>query len=75
MFEGTIIKVVVDKLAKSEPRTTLAGAALGAVVAANIDYGKLMQKDPVQIGNLVGAVLTVALGYWMNHGDLVAKKP
>ena len=70
--KGKILSVAVNKLAASEPRTTLAGAILGGIVAANIDYGKLVQKDPQQVGNLVAAIAVVLLGYWSNHSALRA---
>lgn len=68
--KGKIIGTIVDKLAQSEPRTTLAGAALASIVAANIDYNKLVQGDSQQIGNAVAAVIVVLLGYWTNHKSL-----
>lgn len=67
---GKIIGVVIDKVAKSEPRTTAAGVILGGIVAANVDYAKVLQKDPQQIGNLIGAVAVAALGYYTNHKKL-----
>jgi hypothetical protein len=70
MFEGTIVKTIIDKIAKSEPRTTVLGFVLAGVIAAQVDYSKLMQKDPVQIGNLIGAIVTALLGYYTNNKSI-----
>ena len=70
LVKGKILGTVIDKIAASEPRTTIAGAALAGLVAANIDYNKLVQGDPQQIGQAVAAVIVALLGYWANHKNL-----
>lgn len=71
LVKGKIFQTVIDKLAQSEPRTTVGGMALAGIVAANIDYPKLIQGDPQQIGNLAAAIIVAVLGYYMNHSKLV----
>ncbi len=66
-IKGKIFSTVVDKIAASEPRTTALGFVLAGIQAANIDYGKLLQKDPQQIGQLIAAIVTALLGYYINH--------
>lgn len=73
--KGNILKVVVDKVAKSEPRTTVLGFMLSAVVASQIDYNKLLQGDTTQIGNLVATLVIAVLGYYTNHPKLQAPAP
>lgn len=67
MIEGTIIRAALDKIVASEPRTSFLGLLGGGVIAAKIDYGKLIQGDPQQIGNLVGVVVVVLIGWFTNH--------
>jgi hypothetical protein len=75
LVKGKIIGTVVDKISASEPRTTIAGFVLATVVASNIDYGKLSQGDPTQIGNLIGAIAAAVLGWFANHKNLQPPAP
>jgi len=70
LIKGKVIQTVVDKVAQSEPRTTGLGFVLSGIVAANIDYNKLVQGDLQQIGNLVAAVVVALLGWFTNHSKL-----
>ena len=74
-IQGKILSTAVKKIADSEPRTTVLGFVLAGVEAAHIDYGKLLQKDPVEIGNAIGVVATALLGWYMNHKALVQTAP
>jgi hypothetical protein len=73
--KGKVIQIVLDKLSASEPRTTLAGAALAAVIATKVDYSKVLQGDPTQLGNLIAAVLVAVIGYFTNHKKLTSPSP
>ena len=64
---GKIIGLVIQKLADSEPSTTAAGAVLATVIAAQIDWVKVFEGDVNQVGNLVGALAVLILGYYTNH--------
>lgn len=65
--KGKVLASFIGKVADSEPRTTVAGAALAGLIAAKIDYNKLVQGDPQQIGNAVAAVIVALIGYWTNN--------
>ena len=64
---GTVLRTVIEKVAASEPRTTALGATLGGLVASKIDYSKLLQGDPAQVGLAVAAVVVALMGYFTNH--------
>lgn len=66
-IEGTILGTVLKKVAASEPKTTILGVILAGAVAANLDYAKLLQGDPQQIGNAVAAIVVAVLGYYTNN--------
>jgi hypothetical protein len=70
--KGSILRRVIENVRASEPRTSALGAVLGGIVAANIDYNKLLQGDPQQIGNLVAAIVVVLLGWFTNHSKYMA---
>jgi hypothetical protein len=74
-IKGTVIGIVLKKLSDSEPKTTALGATLGGLIAAQIDYSKLLQGDPTQIGNAVAAVVVTLLGYFTNNKKLVKQQP
>lgn len=67
LIKGKILGTVISKVAASEPRTTIAGAALGGLIAAQIDYNKLLQGDPQQIAAAIAAVIVAVWGYFTNH--------
>jgi hypothetical protein len=73
-IKASIFERFLKNLAKSEPRTTIAGFVLAAVVASNVDYSALLHKDPQQIANLASAVVVAVIGYYTNHADLVKPK-
>lgn len=74
-IKGSIIGSIINNIAKSEPKTTALGAVLAAIQLANVDYGKLVQGDPEQVGRVVAAVVTALLGYFTNHKNLVSPPP
>lgn len=65
--KNKVIGNIIAKLAASEPKTTLLGAALAALIAANVNYDKLLQFDPQEIAKAVAALLVALLGYFTNH--------
>jgi len=46
--------------------TTLTGILLGALIAASIDYGKMLGGDTAEIGKAIGAVVIAAHGWLTN---------
>jgi hypothetical protein len=70
-IEGTIIGKIVGNLQKSEPKTTIIGAVLGVSVWSQVDWNKLLQKDPTQIALVITGLLLGVQGYWTNHKDLI----
>lgn len=66
-IKGSVLGSAIKKVADSESRTTLLGFAAAAILADKIDYGKLFEGDPQQIGNLVGVIVVAVFGYFTNH--------
>ena len=68
-IKADILKSVIKNLATSpDHQTTALGLVGGALLAANIDYGKLFAKDPGEIGKAVAVVLIAVFGYLTNKG-------
>lgn len=72
IVKGTILGNVISRVAASEPRTTIAGATLSGLIAAQIDYNKLIQGDPQQIAAAIAAVIVAVFGWFTNHSKVVA---
>jgi len=72
LIKGKILGTVISKMAASEPRTTIGGFILASIMAANVDYGKVFQGDPQQLGLLIAAPIVAVLLYYTNHSKLVA---
>jgi hypothetical protein len=70
-IEGSILGKVIGNLQKSEPKTTIVGAILGTSVLSQVDWNKLLQKDPTQIALVITGILLGLQGYWTNHKDLI----
>lgn len=73
-IKGSILGSAIKKVADSGPRTTVLGFVAAAILADKIDYGKLFDGDPRQIGNLVGAVIVALFGYFTNHPKEIIEK-
>lgn len=74
-IKGDVVKIALKKIAgDNDTKTTVLGAAASAVLLAQIDWGKLFQKDPNQIGLLIGALVTGIFGYYTNKSS-VPKNP
>lgn len=50
----------------NDTKTTMLGAILGGLLAANVDYAKLLDGDPQAAGQLVGAAIAGLLGFYTN---------
>lgn len=50
--------------------TTIFGFVAGLGQSANIDWHKLLQADPTEVGKLVIALATMAWGYFTNKGGM-----
>jgi len=68
--KAAIVKSFVGSIASSnDTKTTVLGIAAGAVVAAQIDFGKLLKGDGTEIGKAAGAVVAALIGYYTNKPD------
>jgi len=62
-----IIRSFLGGLANSnDTRTTVLGIVAAALLAAQLDWGKLLHGDPDQIGLAAGAVVAALFGYLTN---------
>lgn len=69
-IKGDIVKAALKKVAgDNDTKTTALGTIAAGLLASQIDWGKLFQKDPTQIGLLVGTVVTLLFGYFTNKKD------
>jgi len=49
-----------------DTKTTVLGAILAALMVSRVDWSKVFQGDPSNIGLLVGVLATALLGYYTN---------
>lgn len=69
-IKGDIIKAALRNVAgNNDTKATILGFVASAVLAAQIDYGKLLQKDPNEIGKAVGVLVAAVFGYYTNKKD------
>jgi hypothetical protein len=61
------------KAMNNDGKTSILGVILAAIIALNVEYGKVFQLDPAECGKLAGAIITAILGYLVNKPD--APKP
>jgi len=62
-----IIRSFLRGLATSnDTRTTVLGIVAAALLAAQLDWSKLLHGDPDQIGLAAGALVAALFGYWTN---------
>jgi hypothetical protein len=57
----------------SDVLTTILGIALGGLLAANVDPGKLVEGDKTEGAKALGSVLFVAYGWLTNKVNQQAK--
>jgi hypothetical protein len=68
-------KSMLGQLAhNNDTKTTMLGLAAGALLASQLDFGKLLQKDPDELGKAAGVVIAVLIGYWTNKPDKAQKE-
>lgn len=61
------IKSCLGRIASSnDTKTTVLGVVAAAVLASEIDYGKLLNGDGGEIGKVVGVVVVALIGYYTN---------
>jgi len=67
-IKSDIIKTVLKKVSSDpDTQTTVLGVAGGALLAANVDWGKVIgQHDGVEIGKAVGALIVAIFGFYTN---------
>ena len=58
----------------NDTKTTMLGLAAGALLTSQLDFGKLLQKDPDELGKAAGVVIAVLIGYWTNKPNHVQKE-
>lgn len=64
----------VRSIAKSnDAKTTVLGLVAAALLAAGLDWGKLINGDSTEIGKVAGAAVVALLGYYTNKPN--AAKP
>lgn len=69
-IKARIVRSFLSSLAKSnDTRTTILGIVAASLIAAQLDWGKLLQGDPDQIGMAAGAAVAALFGYWTNKHD------
>ena len=68
--KGLLGKVASD----NDTKTTVLGLAAGALLAGQIDFGKLMAGDSGEIGKAAGCVVAAAIGYYTNKPNKAAAK-
>lgn len=63
-------KALLGRLAKdNDTKTTLLGIAAAALIAAQLDWGKLVAGDSAELGKAAGAVVAGLLGFYTNKKD------
>lgn len=71
--KADIVKAALKKVANdNDTKTTVLGVVGGAVLASQIDWAKLFQHDPGQIGLLIGTIVATAFGYYTNKSGGVS---
>ena len=74
--KALFLKSFVRRLAKSnDTKTTVLGLAAAAVLASQVDFGRLIAGDAEEIGLAAGAVVTALWAYFTNRPDKDAKVP
>lgn len=53
----------------NDKKGTILGVVLSALIALQVDYGKVLHLDPAECGKVAAAITTALLGYYMNKKD------
>lgn len=53
-------------MASNDAKTTLLGIAAGGLLAANLDWAKLFNRDRAELAKAGGAVIVAMLGFYTN---------
>ena len=59
----------------NDRKASVLGVVLAAIIAANVDFSKVMQLDPAAVGQLAGALITAVLGVYINRPDMPKPQP
>lgn len=69
-IKARILRGFLGGLARSnDTRTTVLGVVAASLLAAQLDWAKLLQGDPDQLGLAAGAAVAALFGYWTNKHD------
>jgi hypothetical protein len=73
---GTLIVSFLNRLVTNpDTQTSALGITAGAIIAANVDYGKVIANDHGEQGKLLGAVVVGLFGYLTNKPKPKANSP
>jgi hypothetical protein len=61
--------ILAEIAGSNDTKTTILGVLAGALLAARLDWGKLLAGDSAAIGQATGACIAVAIGYYTNRPD------
>ncbi len=70
-IKGLGVKAFLTQLAKgnNDKKTTVLGYTAALIIAAQIDYTKLLDGDPGEIGKAAGVVVAALWGFFTNRPD------
>jgi hypothetical protein len=74
-IKSAFVKSYLGKLSNSnDTKATLIGVIAAGLLASGLDWGKIFEKDPQEIGKLVGSITIALLGYWTNKKDKIKEE-
>jgi formate/nitrite transporter FocA (FNT family) len=73
-IKGMMLKSFINKLASNDNKVTILSMVASTIIAAKVDYGKLVNLDPNEVGNMVGAIVIAVLGYYTNKPNKESNK-
>jgi hypothetical protein len=69
-IKADFLREALKRVASSnDTKTTILGVGAGALLAANLDWTKLLHGDSGELGKATGAVIVAALGYYTNKAS------
>jgi hypothetical protein len=63
------MRSILKSIASNDKKTTVLGIVAGALLAAQIDFGALINGDSTAIGQAAGVVVATLIGYYTNKPD------